>query len=195
MVMQAHLDTERYLATLAAEDTGFTYTAIREGIYSDSFPVYTAFFDLRNPVEEIKIPHDGSGPGIAWAKQSELGEATAKLVALHAKSPEEFEYRNRIVLLSGPRVWSLKESVEVIAQALGKNVVIREIGVEEYVELPQVKAAGRYVDGTMARGWATAWEAIRKGETAVPSSLLGKLLGREPEAFDVTIRELVKGRK
>jgi hypothetical protein len=193
--MQAHLDTERYLASIAAEDKSFTYTAIREGIYSESYPVYTAFFDIGNPVEEIKIPHDGSGSGIAWAKQSELGEATANLVAQHAKVPADFEHLNKTVLLSGPRVWSLAESVEVIAKEIGKPVAIRQVSVEEYAELPQVQNAMKYVSGNLAKDWATAWGAIRAGETAVASPLLASVLGREPEPFDVTIKALVAGRK
>jgi uncharacterized protein YbjT (DUF2867 family) len=194
-VMQAHLDTERYLASIAAEDKSFTYTAIREGIYSESYPAYTAFFDIRSPVEEIKIPHDGSGPGIAWAKQSELGEATATLVAQHAKAPGEFAHLNKTLLLSGPRAWSLAESVDVIAKELGKRVVIRQVSVDEYAELLEVKGAMQYVSGNMAKDWTTAFEAIRAGETAVVSPMLASLLGREPESFDVTIRALVAGRK
>ncbi|KAA8902943.1 NmrA-like family protein [Sphaerosporella brunnea] len=173
-VMQAHLDTERYLASIAAEDKSFTYTAIREGIYSESYP----FFSISNPVKEIKIPHDGSGPGIAWAKQSELGEATANLVAQHAKAPAEFEHLNKTVPLSGPRVWSLAESVEAIAKEIGKPVVIRQVSVEEYTELPQVQNAMQYVSGNLARDWATAWEAIRAGETAVASPLLASVLSK-----------------
>ena len=39
-VMQAHLDTEKYL-----KESGVTYTIIREGIYSESWPLYLGFFD------------------------------------------------------------------------------------------------------------------------------------------------------
>ena len=40
-VMQAHLDTEAYLRTI-----GLTYTVIREGIYSESWPLYFGFFTI-----------------------------------------------------------------------------------------------------------------------------------------------------
>jgi hypothetical protein len=193
--MQAHLDTERYLSSIAAEDEAFTYTAIREGIYSESYPLYTAFFDIGNPVEEIKIPHDGSGPGIAWAKCDELGEATAILVAQHAKAPGEFEHLNKTVLLSGPRVWTLAESVEAIAKELGKRVVIQQVSVDEYAEEPQVKGAMGYGSGSMVKNWATVFEAIPAGEAAIVSPLLANVLGREPEPFDVTIRALIAGLK
>jgi hypothetical protein len=109
--MQAHLDTERHLAKLASESASgsFTYTAIREGLYAESTPIYTAFFDPRDLSTlhdgEVCIPHDGSGPGVAWVKRDELGEASARLIARFVEEGREgFEYVNRTVLLSGPRV-------------------------------------------------------------------------------------------
>lgn len=72
-VMQAHLDTERYL-----KESGLTYTIIREGIYSESWPLYFGYW---NPSRgsEVRIP-DGDG-GIAWVCRDDLGEGTAKLIA------------------------------------------------------------------------------------------------------------------
>jgi hypothetical protein len=69
--MQAHIDTEEYLQQLSQSRPEFGYTVIREGLYTESYPLYTAFFDPENPRGEIKIPHDGSGPGIAWVKREE----------------------------------------------------------------------------------------------------------------------------
>jgi uncharacterized protein YbjT (DUF2867 family) len=191
-VMGAHLATEKYLAELPGH---FTYTAIREGLYSESFPIYTAWFDLQNPVEEITIPHPGTGPGVAWAKRDELGEATAKMVYAYAKNPAGFPYLNRVVLLSGPREVSLAETAEVLGRAVGKPVRIREITVDEYVALPQIGDKHTYHGVNLSREWATAWEAIRAGETAVVSPVLGETLGRGPEDFETTIRGLVGGKE
>ncbi|RHZ48378.1 uncharacterized protein CDV56_104855 [Aspergillus thermomutatus] len=191
-VMGAHLATEKYLAELPGR---FTYTAIREGLYSESFPIYTAWFDLHNPVEEITIPHNGTGPGVAWAKRDELGEATAKMIYAYAKNPAGFPYLNRVVLLSGAREVSLRETVEILGRVVGKPVRIREIAPEEYAALPQVGDKHTYHGVNLAREWATAWEAIRAGETAVVSPVLAEILGREPEDFETTIRGLVGGRQ
>lgn len=186
VVMQAHLDTEKYLAKLAASDPSFTYTSIREGLYSESTPIYTAFFDPRNPVSEICIPHDGSGPGVAWVKRDELGEGSARLIAGYVKEGEKFKYRNKKVLLTGSKVWTLKETVEVLAKVAGKeDVRIKDVSVDEYVKLPQV--LGVFGSEEKARTWATAWEAVKKGETAVVTGDLEIILGRKPEAFDVTV--------
>ncbi|KAI9933526.1 hypothetical protein ASPWEDRAFT_115377 [Aspergillus wentii DTO 134E9] len=185
-VMGAHLATEKYLADL---DAPITYTAIREGLYSESYPIYTNWFDVNSPSSEITIPHPGTGPGVAWAKRDELGEATAKMIASYAKNPEGFPYLDRVVLLSGPREVSLAETVEVLGRVGGKDTKIREISVEEYAKLPH-EGRHTYHGVDLSREWATAWDAIRKGETAVVSPVLGEILGREPEAFEVTVRRL-----
>ncbi|KAJ0162099.1 Quinone oxidoreductase 2 [Colletotrichum tanaceti] len=208
-VMQAHLDSERYLAEAAASDPGFTYTSVREGLYSESYPIYTAFFDLNAPApppptttDEILIPHDGSGPGVAWVKRAELAEATAKLISQYSWDPDHFPHVNDKVLLTGPRVWSLAETVEVLCKAAAaaaaagggrrRDVRIRRVDVDEYVGLPQVLA--RFGSREKARTWATAWEAIARGETAVVTDTLREVIGRDPEAFDVTIERLVQAR-
>ena len=73
-VMQAHLDTEKYL-----KESGITYTIIREGIYSESWPLYLGFFDSSEGKDEVLIPHsDGK---IAWVCRDDLGEGTAKIIA------------------------------------------------------------------------------------------------------------------
>lgn len=188
VVMQAHLDTEKYLAKLASEDPSFTYTSIREGLYSESTPIYTAFFDPRSPADEILIPHDGSGPGVAWVKRDELGEASARLMASYVADPSAFPYTNGKVLLTGAKAWTLADTVKVLARVAGKeDVRIREVTVDEYVRLPQVLAV--FGSEEKARTWATAWEAIKAGETAVVTDSLEKILGRKVEDFDVTVRK------
>lgn len=63
-VMQAHLRTESYLKALGLEANAtpdqkpFTFTAIREEIYSESFPMYTGFPHPQNLPAGLKIPHD-----------------------------------------------------------------------------------------------------------------------------------------
>ncbi|RDW84134.1 uncharacterized protein DSM5745_04460 [Aspergillus mulundensis] len=196
-VMGAHLETEKLLAELSAGPNPTTYTSIREGLYSESFPIYTNWFDLRDPSGEITIPHDGHGPGVAWVKRDELGEASARLVANYAtvggaNGPvaEAFPFVNKIVLLTGSKVYSLKETAEVLGRAVGRDVRIREIGVDEYAGLDH---AGKhtYHGVDLAREWCTAWEAIRRGETAVVTPTLKEILGREPEDYETTIRGIL----
>lgn len=186
--MHAHLDTERHLAKLAAEDPTFTYTSIREGLYAESTGMYTASFDPRQPDGgEIRIPHDGSGPGISWVKLDELGEASAKLIASYAKDSEGFPFVNGKVLLTGSRAWSLAETAELLSKIAGREIKIKQVSLDEYLKLP--KELEKFGSEEVARMWATSWDAIRAGETAVVTPELKKILGREPESFDVTVRE------
>ncbi|SPJ75338.1 related to NmrA-like family protein [Fusarium torulosum] len=192
-VMGAHLDSEAHLRELADNHSGFSWTSIREGLYSESFPIYTSFLDLKNPPSKILIPHDGSGPGVSWVKRDELGEATAHLIASYTNSPSSFKYTNQIVTLTGSTSWTLAETIEVLSRAAGKAFQIQEISVDEYVDLPQIKEY--FGSEEKARTWATAWEAIRAGETAPVTSTMKEILGREPEPFEKTIEEFAKRTK
>ena len=189
VVMQAHLDSERHLHKIAQEDSTFTYTSIREGIYSESFPIYTAFFNPKELASKILIPHDGTGPGIAWTKRDELGEGSAKLIATYTENPDSFRYINAKVLLTGPREWSLRDTVKLLGEVIGADMAIAQVSVDEYAEQPQV--LGRFGTEDKAKTWATAWAAIKDGATAVVTPDLENILGRKPEEFDVTIRKLL----
>lgn len=198
--MEAHLETETYLKSLGPEsaqrpdEKSVAFTAVREGIYSESLPIYTGFPDLQNPPDEVKIPHDGSGPGIAFAKIDDLGEATAKLVKEYLDGPSDFKYKDQVMLLSGPRVWSLTDAVKVLGKAKGKEVKVKEITEEEYVADPRVQEMlGSLGPGEVPKRWATSFDAVKEGECAVVSVELGRLLGREPESFEETLKTMVSG--
>jgi uncharacterized protein YbjT (DUF2867 family) len=72
-VMQAHSATEKYL-----KERGLPYTIIREGIYSESYPLYFGYWKPGREGSEVKVPY-GDG-GIAWVCRDDLGEGTAKLI-------------------------------------------------------------------------------------------------------------------
>ena len=71
VVMQAHLDTEKYL-----KESGLTYTIIREGLYSESYSLYFGYWSPGRGSAEVKVPY-GDG-GIAWVCREDLGEGTAR---------------------------------------------------------------------------------------------------------------------
>lgn len=190
-VMRAHLDSEAHLRDLAARNPDFSWTSIREGLYSESFPIYTAFLDIKNPTSEILIPHDGSGPGISWAKRDELGEATARILISWLESPSTFRYKNQIVTLTGTKTLSLAETVETLSRVANTEIRIRQVSVGEYANQPQV--LNRFGSTELATTWATAWDAIRAGETEAVTGTLEEILARKPEPFERTIESLVKG--
>jgi len=187
--MRTHLLTEQHLSTLLIQGPT-TYTAIREGLYSEAFPVCTAWFDIHNPVGEITIPHSGDGPGIAWAKIDDRGEATAKMIVSYVQDSGRFPWVNKVMLLSGPQVLSLREAVGILGRITGKDIKIKQISVDKYAELP-FKEKYWYHGVNLLKEYTSCWEAFRRGEAAVVPPLLGEILGREPEDFETTVRGLL----
>jgi hypothetical protein len=185
--MRAHIDTEEYLQQLSQERPGFGYTVIREGLYTESYPLYTAFLDPENPSSEIKIPHDGSGPGIAWVKREELGEGTSELIRRFVEQPADFEHCNSTVLLSGPKTLTLAETVAALSKLANVEVKIKQVSDDEYAKQPQNAANFTYKGVDYSRAWVTSFEAFKRGEGSVVSPLLEELLGRKPEEFETTI--------
>ena len=199
-VMQAHLLTEKYLKELG-EDPGaapFSFTVVREGIYSESFPMYTGFpilDHLANPEVnkdfELRIPHDGLGPGVAWASIDDLGEASARLIKARMDNPGHLN--NEIILLSGPYVWSIEETMNLLGQITGKSIHLKKVNVDEYVEQPIVKQrlGSHGPEIQVPWQWATTFEALKHGECAVSSLILERLLGRKPVPLEKTIGRML----
>jgi hypothetical protein len=189
--MQAHLDTEKYLEKCRQNHAGFAYTIVREGLYSESYPLYTAFFDPVQPRKEVKIPHDGSGPGIAWVKREELGEGTAELISRFVKDSADFNWQNKTVLLSGQNTLTLAETVKILGEIAKVTVQIKQVSDDEFATQPDVSPNFTYHGVDLSKPWATAFEAFRRGEGAYVSPLLKELLGREPEDFKTTIQSFI----
>lgn len=197
-VMQAHLKTEAYLAQLA-QSGRIHYTAIREGLYNESYPLYLSGYDIQNPTDEVKIPHDGKGNGVAWASIDNLGEATAKLVKNIVSSDKSWIDRttNKMIMLSGPKAYTLEDTLAVLSRKVGKNIRIKPVSVNEYSSQPHLLKDMEFysrndedpVAGARewARLWANSYDAIQRGETAVTSNTLEELLGRKPVSFEETI--------
>lgn len=184
-VMQAHIDTEAYL-----KSSGVTYTILREGIYSESYPLYLGFFDPSSEQQEICIPDDGNG-GIAWASRDELGEATAKLIAraynndLSTSPPLE----NATYLLSGPTALSLSSLASILSNILSRSVRVKYVSVDAYTTSSVVLAR---LGPEFARLWATTYDALKQGECASVTPTLELLLGRRPQEMSEVLSGLLR---
>lgn len=194
--MQAHVRTEAWLREVSTgreRKRNFTFTVIREGIYSETWPMYTSFFDPKASNSKAQLPHDGTGPGIAWACIKDLGEGTAKLVKEYVDDPTNPQYINKIIILTGPKDWSLKETVKVLGRLGGGDASIERVSVDEHAQNPRVvqKLGSHGPGNTVARDWTTVFEAIRNGETSVVNGELGRLLGRPPESFEETAKRML----
>lgn len=109
-IMEAHLNTEDFI-----KSSGLKYRIIREGIYSELFPVFLGNFDA-NTTNEIVIPADG---GIPFVARDDLAEATAKIVVAPIKN-----YENKTILLTGSKLYTLKETTSIISNILGRQIPI-----------------------------------------------------------------------
>lgn len=207
-VMQAHLDTEAYLKSVcAASDGAMKYTIIREGIYSESYPLYLGFFDpdvLSTERErKVVLPSDG-GPGVAWVTKDELGEGTARMLAggefptsssssSGSKIQQRSEFVDKTVLLSGSRAYTLPETAAIISKCLGWDenpLRVDAVGTQGYVDFQFERQKGKFTREFFEK-WATTYPAMEKGETAVVDPLLQELLGRELKGMEERLGELL----
>ncbi|OJJ68801.1 hypothetical protein ASPBRDRAFT_132029 [Aspergillus brasiliensis CBS 101740] len=174
-VQQAHYMTEEML-----RESGINYTSIREGIYTEAFPLFINWYPESTTLYLPSSSSSLSGK-IAFTLRSELAEATAKLMLRggHDRS---------IVLLTASEPVSFQEIVEVINETTNREVKIQIVDPETYVRLNSENDIGGKPEGFFRQlvGW---FESIEMGEAAFTDGLMAEVLGREP----VTPREAVRG--
>lgn len=156
--------------------------------YSETYTMYTSFIDLRNPGDPIRIPSNGSGPGIAFVKIDELGEASAKLVKEFLGDPSDPRYKNQILVLTGPKDYSFNEVASILSRIAHKQIAVEEVTAAQHATNPAVVKVMGQDQGTAA-AWTTVFEAVKDGETSVVNGELERLLGRKAEDFETTIRK------
>jgi len=191
--MKAHLSTEEYLKTALPPD--MTYTVIREGLYTESIPLYLGLYDVASKPSEVSIPPgDNDGP-VAFTKRDELGEATAKIIKDVMFRGKESEFVNKSILLAAEPGCSLNSLGELIGKILGTPPVkVNQIPPEEYAA-PGSRAATLIGSPEMAMDWTTTYPAIGRGETSYQgegADTLEKILGRKPETVEVTVELMLK---
>ncbi|KAK7691670.1 hypothetical protein QCA50_005069 [Cerrena zonata] len=174
-VMQAHLDTEKYL-----KESGLTCTIIREGIYSESWPLYFGFFDPKEGKDEVLILYsDGK---IAWVCRDDLGEGTAKIIAA------DVGYENQTLLLSGDKPISFVEFARIVSQILpgDRHITVKVVSEDEYVKNNLGKQSKE-----LLRPWSTTYKALERAELEKVDPLLKTLLGRELRPIEETLKEML----
>ncbi|GLB07360.1 hypothetical protein AtubIFM57258_002691 [Aspergillus tubingensis] len=170
-VQQAHYMTEDML-----RESGINYTSIREGFYTEAFPVFINWYPQSTT---LYLP--SSSGNIAFTLRSELAEATAKLMLKGGHDKE-------IVLLTASEPVSVQDIVDVINETTGRGVKIEVVDPETYVRINAENDIGGKAEGFFRQlvGW---FESIENGEAGFTDGLMGEVLGREP----VTPREAVRG--
>ncbi|KZT04727.1 NmrA-like family protein [Laetiporus sulphureus 93-53] len=177
-VMQDHLASEKYL-----KESGLTYTILREGIYSESYPLYFGFFDPNDGSDEVLIPH-GDG-GIAWVSREDLGEGTAKIMVSDG-------YVGETLLLSGSRVMTLHELAQRISAILHREIKLCIVDEERYLKR-NIGKDGRMGEEKYLRQWVSTFISVRRGELEIVDPLLQNVLGRKLKPIEETLVEMLRG--
>ncbi|KAJ6139927.1 hypothetical protein N7471_006413 [Penicillium samsonianum] len=171
-VQQGHLMTEEML-----RQSGINFTSIREGLYTDAFPIFMGWYPSTSTVY---LPSDGP---MAFTLRSELGEANARLMIQGGHDRE-------IVLLTAQKTITFSEIVDLINETTGRNVQFELVSPEEFVRLKAADDEGGKPEGffQVLLSW---YESISKGETSTIDPLMAEVLGRQPVPPHEAIRALL----
>ncbi|CAF1261784.1 unnamed protein product [Adineta ricciae] len=171
-IMNAHLHTENLL-----KSSPLKYTIIREGFYSEVFPLFLGHFDAKT-TNEIVIPADG---GICFVSRDDLAEATAKILIETTDI-----YDNQNVVLTGSKAYTLKETASIVSNVLNRHIPIKIVSFEEYVV-----QHSKTQNEVWMKIWAEIHLAVQRGDLAQIDMTLERLLERLPKNFEQTVREML----
>ncbi|KAG4425169.1 hypothetical protein IFR04_001736 [Cadophora malorum] len=182
-VMRAHLRTEEFLKELQ-ETEGVKVTVMREGLYNESWPLYLGYFDPKGDERgEVVLAGDGK---ISWTAIKDLGLASA-LVLVDGSG----RFEGKTFYLSrreGPR--SMSEIAKLVGEARGKEVSVRVVGREEYVEA----CVKRGIERASVEWWSSTYAALESGECLIDDPTLDELLasrGVKPTPVEDTLRGML----
>ncbi|KAJ5782305.1 hypothetical protein N7457_004079 [Penicillium paradoxum] len=160
-VQQAHLMTENMM-----RQADINFTSIREGLYTDAFPVFMGWYPSTSTVY---LPSDGP---VAFTLRSELGEANARLMIRGGHERET-------VLLTAQQTITFSEIVNLINETTGRHVQFKLVSPEEFVQLKAAEDEGGKPEGFF-RALVSWYDAISKGETSTIDPLMADVLERQP---------------
>ncbi|CZT52031.1 uncharacterized protein RSE6_13267 [Rhynchosporium secalis] len=184
-VMRAHLRTEDFLRELQEENEGVKITVMREGLYNESWPLYLGYFNPDGDErDEIVLAADGK---ISWTAINDLGLASALVLA---DSTGRFEGKT-FYLSRGKGARSLSDVARLVGEARGREVGVKLVGREEYVDC-YVK---RGMERPSVEWWSTTYAALEKGECEIHDSTLDEFLasrGVKPTPVEETIRAMLR---
>lgn len=163
--------------TLTPARADINFTSIREGLYTDAFPVFMGWYPSTSTVY---LPSDGP---IAFTLRSELGEANARLMIQGGHDRE-------IVLLTAQQTITFSEIVDLINETTGRDVQFKLVSPEEFVRLKAADDEGGKPEGFF-QALLSWYESISKGETCTIDPLMVEVLDRQPVPPREAIRALL----
>lgn len=168
-VMQAHLATESILKT-----SGVPYTIIREGVYIDAWNLFVGFY--ARGLRDLYLPGDGA---VAWADREDLAEGTAKVLI-----DDSDQFINRTITFTGPKAYTMKETVEVASSIVGEKTELHIVSEKEYADYHSDKEQ-------VIKFWASTYPWLETGKVGVVDPLLERLLGRPLVTLEERLRKLL----
>ncbi|PCG91986.1 Hypothetical protein PENO1_091060 [Penicillium occitanis (nom. inval.)] len=115
-VQKAHLETEKIL-----QESGLTYTSIREGLYAEIFPIFLQWYPNTKTVYASEVA------SMKFTSRAELGEANGKLLIRGG-------YENEIILLTSNEALHAADVVRIINQTTNRQVELVLTTPEEYAK-------------------------------------------------------------
>ncbi len=209
-VMRAHLRTEAYLREVLERGAGGALeevVAVREGLYSESWPLYLGYFSRDGSDERTTVRLAGDGK-VCWTAIADLGIANALVLAAPpgtysagaaaaaaaAESSGTGTALRTFYLSTRPRTArSMREVAALVAEARGRELRVEIVGRDEHV---RHYVEDRGLEGPAVRWWVSTYEALEDGECLVDDPTLEELLARvgaRPTPFEDTVRAMVKG--
>lgn len=103
---------------------------------------------------------------------------------------EPGEHAGRTYDLTGPRLLTFREAVDIIARATDRAITYTEVSPEQYA----ASLVGQGVDEDVARAVAAMYTLIERGVLAATTDGVREVLGRAPRTFeDYVVREAAAG--
>lgn len=184
-VMRAHIRTEAYLHEL--ERAGkVKVTVIREGLYSESWPLYFGYYFGLKSETRREVLVAGDGP-VSWTSIEDMAFGTAKVLAV----PGEV-WAGKTFYLSQRRTWSLGDVAGIVGKVRGQEVRLKIVSRKAYEDF-YVQEMG--MERRAVEWWSSSYDALRDGECAIDDPTLEEMLqdvGRTPKALEETIEEMMK---
>ena len=167
-----HAQTEEYLAR-----TGVRHRILRNGLYADL--LLSLLQDARS-TGQLSLPLEPDAC-VAAIMRDDLARAYVPLLM-------ESAAEGKVEILTGNRVFSFEEIVEIFGTILGRRVRFERIGHRVYLERLWRKGTPDWLTHALH----TLWMAIAEGRFAVTNNRIEELTGRAPRPLADSLLRLAK---
>jgi uncharacterized protein YbjT (DUF2867 family) len=188
-VMKAHERTEVWLHRNA---TDLDFTILREGLYSESWPLYLGYWDLKNDDadddkrSEVLVAGDGQ---ISWTSLGDLGLANAAILA----APRAHWSGRTCNLVRSTATYSLTDVARMVSKTINRAINLRITTRASYEDFYSQE---RGIDRGLVTWWSPTYDALTAGECDLrDDSTLDDLLlqnfDARPKDLRTTIEEML----